>query len=334
MAGRNACPTKSKSYPKDEICWVLRGRAGLGVAFSTAVNSTDEPLPNPPPEYRRRGQERAAAHMRLASQPTAPASSIQEFHAQLPITIYKRNRPLLLNVLLSLLPKESGQAAGAAALAGAAAGGVLWFAGARFSRYLLTLAAVALGTLLGLGLPRWFGWKIEPMATGIGGAIALGASAYMLHRMWVGFALGGLLAVWAAVGTWLVLAADQSLSWASPRGVLLPAYLGQLWDALPGDVTRALPIVCAAAFLIGAIPAIVWPRAGRVFLFSALGATLLVAFGVMFTSLAQPNWLGQVPPKTSVQLTALLLAVLIGAGLQWQLYFRKRATTAAGNAEG
>jgi hypothetical protein len=237
---------------------------------------------------------------------------------------------LLLHVLLSLLPKESGQAAGAAALAGAAAGGVLWFAGARFSRYLLTLAAVAVGTLLGLGLPRWFGWKIEPMATGIGGAIVLGASAYMLHRMWVGFSLGGLLAIWAAVGTWLVLAADQSWSWPSPRGVLLPAYLGQLWDALPGDVTRALPIVCGAAFLIGAIPAIVWPRAGRVFLFSALGATLLVAFGVMFTSLARPKWLGQVPPKTSVQLTAIGLTVLIGAGLQWQLYFRKRAAVTAG----
>lgn len=231
----------------------------------------------------------------------------------------------MIHTLLTLLPKETGGAAVAFAVVGVLSGVLLWLAGARFSRYLVTLAAVAIGTGVGVGLPRWFGWKIDHMALAVGGAIVLGGSAYILHRMWVGVWFGLLLATWAAVGTWMVLAADQNWDWPARRAATPPQYVIQIWAALPPDVKRALPIVCATAFLVGAIPAMVWPRAGMAILYSALGATLAAGTGAMLLSLKAPQWLAKAPPGTSHQLGALLLLVAIGAGLQWQLYFRKPA---------
>jgi hypothetical protein len=238
----------------------------------------------------------------------------------------------LIQTLLALLPREAGQAAIAFAVVGAVAGALLWVAGARFSRYLITLAAVAIGTGVGVGLPRWFGWNIDHMAPAVGGAIVLGASAYMMHRMWVGLWLGFVVAVWAAIGTWMVFAANQAWDWPSPQGATVPGYIKQVWDALPADVTHALPVLCAAAFVIGAIPAMVWPRAGMAVLYSAFGATLVAVTGTMLVSAREPQWLAKVPPQASRQLVAMGLVELLGAGLQWQLYFRRPAAPNAPKA--
>lgn len=235
----------------------------------------------------------------------------------------------LLQSLLALLPKESSGAAVAFAIVGVVSGVLLWLAGGRFSRYLVTLAAVAIGTGIGVGLPRWFGWNIDHMAPAVGGAIVLGASGYVLHRLWVGLWMGIVLAIWAAVGTWMVLAADQKWDWPESGRSTVPAYVKRSVSALPADVARALPMVCGAALLIGAIPALVWPRAGMAILYSAMGATLIAAAGVMLLKMKQPQWLAKAPPRTSQQLGAVLLAVALGAALQWQLYFRKPARPVA-----
>ena len=88
-----------------------------------------------------------------------------------------------------------------ASVVGVVAGAAFWLAGVRVNRSLLTLVAVALGTGVGLRLPRWFGWPIDSWATGVGGALVLGVSAYVYPRLWTGLAFGGLLAVWATVLT-------------------------------------------------------------------------------------------------------------------------------------
>jgi hypothetical protein len=221
----------------------------------------------------------------------------------------------MLQALISLLPTEMGTAAAVFAIVAVVCGVGLWLSGARFSRYIITLAAVAIGTSIGIALPKWFGWKIDGAGPAVGGAIVLGASGYVLHRAWVGTWFGVVLAMWAGLATWMELAANDIWIW--------PAYLKEVWNALPPDVSHALPVVCGAAFLIGAIPAIIWPRAGMVFLYSALGATLVAWMGTAVVNMEQPAWLAKIPPKTSVQAMGMLLAVLLGAGVQWQLNFRK-----------
>src|ERR1700722_6468737 len=227
----------------------------------------------------------------------------------------------MLQAFLSLLPTGTGTATAACATVGVLCGAALWLTGARFSQYIITLAAVAIGTSLGVAMPRWCGWKIDGSATAVSAAIVLGASGYVLHRVWVGAWFGFVLAIWAALATWMELASNDIWIWPDRLGLSVPAYLKQVWDALPPDVSHALPAVCGVAFLIGAIPAIIWPRAGMVFLYSALGATLAAGLGVAAVNIEQPTWLTKVPPKTSVQMTTMLLVVLLGAGVQWQLNF-------------
>ncbi len=122
----------------------------------------------------------------------------------------------------------------------------------------------------------------------------------------------------------MMLAHDQPWTWPLWSSMTVPLYFKQVWEALPPDVARALPVVCGAAFLMGAIPAAIWPRAAMVMLYSAAGATLAVLTGTALVNMEQPQWLSKVPPKLSFQLGAMLLVVAIGAALQWQLYFRKR----------
>src|SRR5436190_19875812 len=103
----------------------------------------------------------------------------------------------MLQELLPLMPSQAGPAALTVAIIGMIAGAVLWLAGSRFSRSLITLSAVSLGAALGTHLPRWAGWSLDGMAPGIVGAIVLGVSAFLFHRFWVGIGLGLVLACWA-----------------------------------------------------------------------------------------------------------------------------------------
>ncbi len=79
----------------------------------------------------------------------------------------------MLQELLTFMPREAGSATLAFASVGAACGVALWVSGARFSRYIVTLTAVAIGTGVGVGSPRWFGWAIDGMGPAVGGAIVL-----------------------------------------------------------------------------------------------------------------------------------------------------------------
>ena len=66
----------------------------------------------------------------------------------------------MLRELLSLLPDVVARCAPGVAGACAALGVMLWLCGARFSRSVLSLTAVAAGTVIGMRLPQWRGWQI------------------------------------------------------------------------------------------------------------------------------------------------------------------------------
>src|SRR5688572_12193485 len=101
----------------------------------------------------------------------------------------------MFHQLISWLPQDAATTRGLViALAVAAAGLLLSVVGARFSRSVYALAAVAAGAWVGLRVPRWTGWELDVMATAIGGALVLGFSGYLLHRAWVGLTLGLMLA--------------------------------------------------------------------------------------------------------------------------------------------
>src|SRR5258708_5565086 len=106
----------------------------------------------------------------------------------------------MLQELLGLFPDAVNRMTPALAFGIAGVGALLSLCGARVSRSLLTLVMVAVGTFVGMRLPRWFGWGIDPMGPAFGAAIVLGLGGYVFHRTFEGILLGVLLAAAAGAG--------------------------------------------------------------------------------------------------------------------------------------
>ena len=226
----------------------------------------------------------------------------------------------MVQKFLLLLPHEAGPRALGVALAVGAVGAVLWLAGARFSRSLIALLAVAAGALLGILLPRWLGWSINGMATTVGGAIFFGILGYGGHRAWVAAALGVVLAVWAGLATWAICPGSREWTWPAFASLAaLPEYLMELWRALPADVAKFLPYAAGTALLSGVCIAALWPRLGIVLLYSSLGTMMLLGTGLFAAEVRYTRWLSMIPAATWVQVITLCCLVAFGAVVQWRL---------------
>src|SRR5947207_3042432 len=105
----------------------------------------------------------------------------------------------MLQQFLTMRLAGGGAMGALVALAGALIGGVLWLCGSRFSRSLITLLGVAVGASLGLRVPQWTGAPLSNWATAMGGAVILGASGFVFHRLWIGIALAIILTGWTAM---------------------------------------------------------------------------------------------------------------------------------------
>ena len=209
-----------------------------------------------------------------------------------------------------------------AALVASTAGLVLWLAGSRFSRSLVTLLAVSVGAVLGMHLPGWFHWPIEGMGLAVGGAVVLGLTGFLLHTTWVGLALSGLLALWAGTVAWTVAGRGAPLEIRWPEvdpAADASAVLASIWRAMPGELPWVMPLAVAGAVVGGMIVTVAWPKLARVLAYSLAGLTLLVVAGLWAMRLSQPQWLAALPKDLPTQ--ALLLLALLGVGvlIQWRL---------------
>jgi hypothetical protein len=232
----------------------------------------------------------------------------------------------LFEQLLRLLPSEPGTIALVVASIGSLLGAGLWISGARFSRFILTLAAVTLGAGVGMKLPAWRGWSVDGMGPAVGGAVILGVSAFAVHRLWVGIWLGFVLAGWTALVIWTTARHGADWHWPSVHaGLSLPSYLAQVWKSLPDQVKQYLPWCAGAAMACGIATATIWPRVAMVILWSAAGVSLLVATGAAALSRLDPAALQHVPRQTIAQLAVLGGMVMLGAALQWRMTPRPRS---------
>jgi hypothetical protein len=218
-----------------------------------------------------------------------------------------------------LLPQKAGSVAMIVALIGSIIGLAMYITGARFSRSILTLAAVAMGTSVGMRMPMWCGWHVDPMAPAVAGAIVLGVSAYAFHRVWVGAWLGAVLSIWAALALWATR--GSAFHWRWPEydpSQTLPQYFSALWQNVPDSMQQCLGFSAAAAMLVGISAALLWPRVGIALLWSAAGVSVLLPAVVTALSQLEPSALKHVPRQTPDQLALLAGIVGIGAIFQWR----------------
>jgi hypothetical protein len=227
---------------------------------------------------------------------------------------------MVVQELIYILPQDAGTMGLIVAGSGSLIGAVIWLLGARFSRTIITLLTVLLGASVGLHLPQWFGWQISGAGPAVGMALVLGVTGYVLHGLWVGIGLGTVLASWAAMACWIVLRHGATWSWPDyPEGATVAWYLAEVWQSLPGDVTRILPYACGTALISGLASAIIWPKASLIVGWSMAGATLLLGMGVAAADYSQPNLLTHVPSPLWAQMGVLALVVGVGSLIQWKL---------------
>jgi hypothetical protein len=226
----------------------------------------------------------------------------------------------MLREFIALLPESVGDCSLGVAIAGAAVGALLWLAGARFSRSLVTLIGVAIGTSIGMRLPNWLGWNIDGMAIGVGGAVILGVSGYLLHRTWIGLYLGGLLSLWAAVGLWIAVSrAGDAISLSVDWKTGIVSAIGSMWNQLPVRVAHGLAIAAGAGLLASVLMTICWPRLSRIAAWSLAGVTLIVTMLGVAQQSTHSNWAAIIKVNDRLQASALIGLVVIGGLIQWGL---------------
>jgi|SRR5581483_8825145 len=200
-------------------------------------------------------------------------------------------------------------------------GFMLWLMGARYSRQIVTLCGVAIGTLVGKHLPELSPRiNLAPAVLAVGGALVFGVMAFVTHRFWIGLVLGSILVVWASVGTWVAMHGQQS--WSQPvwdADMSLQKFGTDLWSVLPPDVTRVLPWAAGVAMISGIAMAILWPRIAAALNWSLAGATMWLFVALAAICFRWPQFIGSLPTNTTTQLAILAGIVLFGAIVQWKL---------------
>jgi len=221
-----------------------------------------------------------------------------------------------------------------AAFAGTAAGAVLWLAGSRFSRSLVTLLAVSLGAVIGIHLPGWFGWSVDSMGVAFVGALVLGLTGYLLHTTWIGMTLSLILALWAGVAAWLTFGGGEQMQWPSvDPSAGVEVVLSNVWKSLPGELPKVMPLAIALALAGGVAITLLSPKLGRILTYTMVGLSILVVMGVTAMRMSRPDWLVMLPRSFPTQATILVGMVVVGVLIQWRLTPVGRITAEAGDAK-
>jgi hypothetical protein len=225
----------------------------------------------------------------------------------------------MLQRIFELLPARVAQMPVSAAMMIAIAGLVLGLAGARFSRSILTLTLVAAGTYLGLHVPTWMGWGIDPMGPGFCGAIVLGLAGYMLSTLWEGLLLGLLLAGGAGSAVWILLAGGATWHWPQiDWSATSVEIVVKVWQSLPMTVNKAFPAAVGLGFGLGVLFVALWPKLGKVMVYSLLGMIILVLAGFIVAQKSNREMLRSLPVdpfKQGIVFGAMVLVAMVIQGL-------------------
>jgi hypothetical protein len=237
---------------------------------------------------------------------------------------------MVLDALMDLLPPRMHEAGAGVFFVIAGLGLIVGFLGARIHRSVIALSLVATGTVIGLHMPRWFGWGIDPMGTAFGAAIVLGGSGYILTTLWEGLFLGTILAALAGAFVWLGNAPAAVWHWPGIAGSAsaLEAAI-RIWQSLPTTINRSFPAALGVGAVLGAGMIVISPRLGRSVLFGILATMIVSISGALGAHKINPGLLDLLPADP------LLLAGIMGcttvffAGVQLLLLPKPAAAKAA-----
>ncbi len=222
----------------------------------------------------------------------------------------------MIHEMLGTLPDVVARMPAPLAAGLAGAGALLGLFGARYSRGILTLSLVAVGTVIGLHIPKWFGWHIDPMGPAVGAAIVLGLSGYALTQMWEAIFLGSLLAAVAGAVVCNVLEARLTAPTIDWSATAVETTL-KLYHAIPTPVNKALPAAVGIGLALGWLTVTLWPRFGRVLFYGLAGMITFAACGTVALTAWRPAWIDAIPADQRIQIGGFVVLVLVAGLVQW-----------------
>jgi hypothetical protein len=235
----------------------------------------------------------------------------------------------MLSRLLLLLPDASQPWPWWVFLLTLLAGLAVWVAGARFSRALIVLAAVTLGAVIGKVAPQALGIRFDPMACVVAGALAFAIAAFLLHRLILASALGGLAFLWTASAVWALADKPKGFHWPTLHSAgELGSFLQGLHAQLGTDLIQQIASLAVLASISFVSLSILFPRAATTFFWSLVGVTMVVSAGVSWCHYLAPERLSLLPQSAATQGILLGSAVLAGWAAQAILAARKSAQSA------
>lgn len=222
---------------------------------------------------------------------------------------------MVLQRLLLLLPETDPGWAWFwwAALVGG--GLLLWLAGGRVSRSLVTLMLVAAGAILGKHFPAMSGAKLDPMACVLGGALVLGVLGYLMHRWVIGLGLGGVLGLWAVLGCFAVAASPAYFAW--PGGGSLTEVYRSVVGQFTAETGQMMTAIGGLAFVSGMAVSVLFPRFAITLFWTLAGATVWGGSGLAWGFYQGPDRLSRLPVTTWGQCVLLGAIVVAGFAAQW-----------------
>lgn len=226
----------------------------------------------------------------------------------------------MLQRLLLLLPETSPGWAWFWWSALIGGGLLLWLAGGRVSRSLVTLVLVAIGAVAGKHFPAMSGVKLDPMACVLGGALVLGVLGYVMHRWVVGVGLGLVMGAWAMMGCFVVAKSPAYFVWpewsvGSGEGVW--KYIQTVGQQLGGDTGQMLVALGGLAFVSGVAMSVLFPRVATTLFWTLFGASVWCGAGLAWGFYEGPDRLGRLPVTTMGQCVLLGAIVVAGFAAQW-----------------
>jgi hypothetical protein len=187
----------------------------------------------------------------------------------------------------------------------------------------VTLAAVAVGGMIGMWIPRWMGWDVNTMATSLSIAMCFGAMGFAMPRVFVGLGLMVVLSVWASWGTWMMC--HESAKLVIPRGSeTLRDFCAALWLGLPAGVKSALPMAVGMGALSALALVLMWKRLATVVFYSLMGVSMMLGMGLWVVTLRAKDWPQFLPQRTQMQMVLVAGMVVLGAMVQWVCMPMKR----------
>ena len=225
----------------------------------------------------------------------------------------------MIQILVELMPKNSGWISLLGGITGCLGGGFLWFFGLRGNRNWITLLFVLAGAVFGTYLSPQLHLEVASWAVATVVALICGWIGFVTYRFWSGVALGALIALGSLLAVLAIIHLDS-------HDVITTRLTGASWIEtgrqaslkFSRDEQLMLIVAICSSACAGFIAGMVWYRAAMACLYSVAGFAIFSASALLLTIHLKLAGVNAVRLDYYSIAGISIFAILLGTFVQWK----------------